>query len=201
MKKLFILAFISLVALSVCRAQTTQGSMMLGGGISYENVSYKNMYDTDGTQTSLYFIPTFGYFVADNLAVGINLGIMSSDETEGEYDSKYTEFGVGPILRWYKPTSNEDFSFFLQASVMYSMGNETYSNGFAETEIASSQLDIGVSPGFAYFFNEHWSAEIAFRGIGVSAIDPNKDAKNDNITSFVFGINSFAPSLGVRFYF
>jgi hypothetical protein len=42
---------------------------------------------------------------------------------------------------------------------------------------------------------------LSFGGsISMSATDPDKDSDNDKFTSFQFGLTTFSPSLGIRYY-
>jgi len=65
-----------------------------------------------------------------------------------------------------------------------------------------NSMDIALSPGLAYFFNEHWSVELGFRGIAYNKYDPDKDADDNESSTFEIGLNSLMPStLGFRYYF
>lgn len=202
MKKLVGILFACSISLTFVQAQLVKGSKVIGGGLSYISSESKDYLEQDIKSSSLAFVPSFGYFVADDLAVGINLGYRSSKVKNNfaNDDDKYSEFSVGPFVRYYKQTSNENFSFFVQGAVMFAFGTDNPAGDVAP-DVKSTSIDIAVSPGFAYFFNAHWSAELSFRGIGVMLADPNKDVESDNETQITIGLNSLAPSLGIRYYF
>src|SRR5688572_23388423 len=98
MKKILLVVMLNVIGVFTY-AQTVQGSKVLGGGVSYETMSYRSFYNDKAKISSISFVPSFGYFVADNLAVGANLSILSStDSDDGEgAEVQYTEFGIGPF--------------------------------------------------------------------------------------------------------
>lgn len=84
-----ILAFSGLVS-----AQTVnQGAWMIGGSASLDITKYK---EADESTTSILFNPTLGYFIADDLAIG--LGITVYDAGIEDVDAF---FGLGPFVRYY----------------------------------------------------------------------------------------------------
>lgn len=194
MKKLFCVLLSLGISLAYVNAQTTAGSIMLGGGITFESTSVSG---ADTNESEFTFSPSAGYFLMDNFAVGLNLTIGSIKEEAGGLDEKTSIFGIGPFARYYIFTNNEKFAFYGQAS--FSIGSRKYDPGVGN-DIKSGSFDFRVSPGFSYFFNEHWALDLGFRGIGITTEDPNKDVDNNERTTFFFGLNSLAPNFGVRFF-
>ena len=92
------------------QAQTTQGSMMVGGTLSLGKSTPQD--DGDYQYSSTTFSPSFGYFVMDNLAVGANLVIQSETSKNPTTKNVESAIGFGPFARYYKFTSNENFAFF-----------------------------------------------------------------------------------------
>ena len=200
MKRMTLLA-VCLSLIGFCSAQTVSGTKAVGGGITFTSTTEPGYEGDEGKETSFSFIPSLGYFVADQFMVGLNVGFSSGKSTGVNfYETKSTGFAVGPFARYYMHTSNENFAFYGQASVLFGSGKDTIED--LDTETKSSVLDIAVSPGFAYFFNEHWAVELGFRGIGYNQEDPNKDADDDEVKTFDIGLNSFMPAnLGFRYHF
>ena len=196
MKKLFFTVLLAVTSLLV-KAQTGAGSFVVGGGFDYSSTKPENSNNTKTTNVSLE--PSVGYFVIDNLSVGLNFGISSTKNTSAAGTSKTSDFYVGPFVRYYIFTSNENFAFYGQADFNISAGKTTAING---NETKSSQFDIGVRPGFSYFFNKHWATELGFQGIRYTSYDPNTSTNDDKQNTFEFGFNSLTPSsLGIRYYF
>lgn len=194
MKKLFCFLLSLGISVAYVNAQTTAGGIMLGGGFSFVSTSYSG---TDTNESEFTFLPSAGYFLFDNFALGLNLTIGSAKSEVGGTDTKTSSFGFGPFARYYMFTNNEKFAFYGQAA--FNIGSSKTDPG-AGADLKSGTFDFTVSPGFSYFFNEHWALDLGFRGIGVRSQDPDKDVDNNESTTFFFGLNSFAPNFGVRYF-
>ena len=196
MNKVFIALFVLIVGTSFVQAQTSSGNMMLGGGLSYNSVSYQSGSTNDGNAVT--FSPGFGYFISDNLAIGTTLTLSSSRDGTGANKTVRSSFGFGPFARYYIFTSNESFGFFGQAQLSFGtsktdppIGNVMRGNSFT----------FALSPGAAFFFNEHWAIEFAIRGFAFTSVDPNTSNDDDKYTTVELGLNSFSPTLGFRYHF
>jgi outer membrane protein len=203
--KNLIVNLICLVSVLSANAQTAAGSFMLGGGISAS--SSKTEFDGDeiDSESTIAFGPSVGYFVSDGLAVGLNLTIEKSSYTDfdpnfGDYEVDVNGLSVGAFIRYYKFTSSESFAFFAQGSFTYLTVESEYSNAGDSQKIDGSGLDLAISPGFAYFFNDKWSAELLFRGIAYSSVKPNEDNDDYKQTEMTIGLDSLTPTLAVRLY-
>jgi hypothetical protein len=177
---------------SYAQAQTSHGNIMLGGDFSITS-SKQETGGEDIKTTTFEFSPSAGYFVIDNLAVGLDLSFSS----ETQEDDKESSFLVGPFARYYKFTSNEKFAFYGQTGFMFgSLKDEP--DGADETK--GSLFNFYISPGFSYFFNEKWALDLRLQGISYTSYDPNKDNDDDKRSEFTFGVEFFNPSLGFRYY-
>lgn len=170
--------------------------MMVGGTLSLSSTSYQS--NSDLGSSGITFSPGFGYFVADNLVVGANLGIGSSTTDTGLTKTQTTDLSFGPFARYYKFTSNDKFAFYGQASLTLASSKRDETPG---DELKSGSTTFAISPGFSYFFNEHWALDFNIRGFEIKSSDPNKDADDDKSTSVVFNVSSFSPTLGFRYHF
>jgi outer membrane protein len=171
--------------------------MMIGGGIS--NTSFSQGEAANDFRTgSFTFSPSFGYFVSDNLAVGAELSISSGYSEVNDVRNNNSSLGFGPFIRYYKFTSNEQFAFFGDASILIGGGKQE--NGQNDPN-KTGFFRFAISPGFTYFFNPHWALELSVAGISFQAVDPNKDNDNDEQRNFTFNVNSFSPNLGIRYHF
>lgn len=122
-KKLFALALLSGLA-SAAQAQTVlkAGTIQLGGNVGYARTSVETpvnsggYYTTKQTNVNSQFsvAPSVGYFVADNLAVGIDgaYQVNRYKQTQGytSYDEKAEQFRLGAFVQYYKMVS-EQFGF------------------------------------------------------------------------------------------
>lgn len=190
--KNFLPLFIFVFVCAVAQAQTSQGSMMLGGTFQIESFGSQG---NDAKTSTFSISPSFGYFISDNLAVGATIGFGSTTTTNPPAPQvKSSGVIVGPFARFYKFTSNENFAFYAEGGI--NIGSST-STG----DIRSSSTAIYVRPGFAYFFNEKWALDMTLAGIAYQSNDPNKNVDNDKSNTFRFGVSSFSPSFGFRYFF
>jgi outer membrane protein len=196
MKKLLLTLVCFFMLFFGARAQTSHGSLSLGGAISF-TADTQETSSEDQKSTEFRFIPSAGYFVADNLAVGLNLGLSSSKTKQGSSESKTNSFAVGPFARYYMFTSNDKFAFTGEAGLLFGSRKNTPTTG---NEVKGSSVYFYISPGFTYFFNEKWGLDFQLQGISYSTTDPNKDADNDKYNSFSIGTDFFNPTLGFRYY-
>lgn len=174
MKRL-LLATTLVVFFGCANAQTEQGGWLIGATSNLGINSTK--YDGGGdNQTDLSIGGLAGYFIMDNLAAGLNVGLSSSKQG----DLKATSTLIGPFARYYV-----NGTFFLGA---------TYS-------IASSKVDV---PGFGETktnFNVlAFEAGYPIWIVDNVAIEPSLNygmASGDDITNF----NTFGLNVGFTLYF
>ncbi|SEK55588.1 porin family protein [Parapedobacter koreensis] len=198
MKKLFLTLSAAIAVTFAANAQTEKGKIILGGNVSYDYSKIKDL-DTEGHSLSI--VPSAGYFVSDNLAVGTGLGYSYEKNTVDAdiFGSSNTvhAFSVAPFARLYKGDGN--FKFFGQLSVPMAWGTAKAD----DTKLGNIETyGVELAPGFAYFPTSKIGIELSVRGLYYqnASIKPEEGS---NVTSNSFGLNadSFAPKLGVQFYF
>lgn len=217
MKKLVTLAMLSAFALAA-NAQTEKGKIILGGSIGYSSSKY-NSNNIDGKQTSFDLVPSVGYFVKDNLALGLGIGysevtFTSNDRSEFLlYQKNKTDyFIVSPFIRHYVNISDQ-FKFFGQLSVPMQWGNEKndVSNGNPTANYTpnsgykTSSVGVSISPGMAYFPTKRIGIQLSVDGLSYfrnKSENKNQSSQpvNKNNT-FNIGTNFFAPKIGIQFHF
>jgi outer membrane protein len=198
MKKILILSFTMIMFAPVLWAQTTKGSIALGGGFGINSSKNENAYgNSDYTSSSFQFRPMGGFFVADNLEVGLQVGVTSGKtEYEGFDPTKTSSLSAGPYARYYKFTSNERFAFTGQVGVSFGSGKTT----FLDNETKTGSVGVTIAPGFTYFISDKWGLDFQLDLLSFSSYDPNKDVDDNNQTSLSFGFDTFSPSIGFRYY-
>lgn len=205
MKKIIIVIALVCLCNTIVQAQISKGSVLLGGGLSVESVQAEYDGEELGSESSLSFGPSIGYFVSDGIAVGLNLSIVNQRSSEddfdfGTYEVETSAIGIGPFIRFYKASSNENFAFFAQGSLSFISGSTKESYDGDSDKAKLKGLDVAISPGFAYFFNERWSAELLFRGIAYTSLTPDKRNDELKLTTITIGLDSLTPTLGLRVY-
>lgn len=178
-------------------AQTSQGTLFFGGSASITASKEEDPGEDDKT-TTFEFSPGVGFFVADKFAVGLDLSLSGTKIDDGiGGDDKYKSFGINPYARYYMFTPNEKFAFMLEGG--FTVGGTKYMPD-GQNESKGGFVSVYLSPGFTFFPTQRWGIDLQFSGISFTGNDPNKDVDDDRTSSFRFGITSFSPSLGVRYY-
>lgn len=201
MKKLLL----SLVAVSAfaftTQAQTEQGKFLVGGNVELNTNKVNGAAKTD---LNFSVIPSVGYFVSDNFAVGTGVGYTYAKGYSATASAKSNAFVVSPFARAYKNISDE-FKFFGQLSVPMTFGNnkvgDAEGNNMVKTG-SNNAVGVALSPGFAFFPSKKIGIEFSVNGISYNDYRL-KDADGDKIggsKNFNVGANFFAPKLGVQFY-
>jgi hypothetical protein len=192
MRKAILISFFGLFT-SAVMAQTSAGNMMIGGSFRFSSSTQETAGD-DLKSSQFGISPSFGYFVSDNLAVGVNAIFDSYTYFD---DDKQTVLSFGPFVKYYKFIADDKFAFTANAG--FNIGSGKYDPNVGN-ETKTGSFNVYVSPGFAYFFSPKWSLDFGLQGIAFNTSDPNKDNDNDKSSSFTFGVSSFSPSLGFRYF-
>lgn len=158
MKKHSLFLIILIISLSTnLSAQTSKGKFLVGGlthitqngsGLTSANIGYTTTKSKDDSGDdddykdktfSLNFAPKAGYFIIDNLALGVDLNLTSSwsKTTNTEYKSSTTIFSTGPFVRYYIPIKK----VLPFAEATYSLGSAISS---AEWEGDETSAKYGV---------------------------------------------------------
>ncbi|RYE90462.1 MAG: hypothetical protein EOO37_02910 [Cytophagaceae bacterium] len=147
-----------LAATAYAQSAIKAGTVQLGGGVGYSQQtrdipqsifngsSYVNT--TQHTSLKSFFIsPMAGYFVADNLAVGIGLG-YNSDKTVYSYDTNYLtgseqrtrQCNIGAFAQYYQMLT-EQFGLTGTLNAGYNHSKQE----FISTNSASNRIGSGFS--------------------------------------------------------
>lgn len=154
----------------------------------------------DGPISSQFCIsPKVGYFIMDNLAIGIGLDYTRSLIKEQNEDRNLdSDILFGPYARYYLPLA-DDVSVFLEGS--FGFGNST-SNlviGGENQDISTNIFAVGVGPGLTVFSDQGFSISAIFKyNFARSNFDINVGgAQQSTITK----TNQFDFSVGIAYYF
>jgi hypothetical protein len=156
-----------LMVFGTLNAQTQKGTFMVGdlyrpGKVisfgpagSPMNISFGTQISkSDATEDSspskhlnFNLMPKAGYFVADNVVVGIDLTLSSESQKENDYKYKVGTLGAGPFVRYYIPLEKVLPFFELNGSL--GRLKYKYSSDQNEDEYTSSLNSIGGGAGVA----------------------------------------------------
>ena len=124
MKKLLLLVLLTVGAEIVHAQRIAAGTVALGGSIGYSRTSSKQSSSQNGVNASqetassqFSFSPAAGYFVKDNLAIGLSLGYVANRKAYTTYTpappsvraelDPTTILRMGPFVQYYKMISEQ----------------------------------------------------------------------------------------------
>ena len=211
MKKVLLAGAIALFGLS--NAQIAKGTTYLSGQVGYSSTQNNN---NDDKVEDFTVVPTVGYFVANNVAVGLGVGYTNSSTTTNSaitnVETKFSTdaFVVAPFVRKYWTLSDKLY-FFGQLAVpmqfgktetetssVATTGNTVVSNS-TSTEAKYTKIGVTVKPGLDYFLNKNWSIEATIGEFGYNNFKyKDLDKSTDN---FNFGLNLSSVTFGVKYVF
>jgi len=197
MKKFFLLAIV-LVSTNVILAQTEQGKFVLSGATGLQflssniEVEYDGQSSGDMTQNSFTIIPSIGYFVMDNLAVGMTANFSSTTQKNEGYKTKTTSTMILPTVLYYFPVAgNLKPLVQVGAGLMsFSKENKNSENSYKDK---FSGLALNFGGGASYFINDYVSLNF-----GVSYTMANLEYSNDS--DYVQKQGNFASNIGLSIF-
>jgi hypothetical protein len=144
---LLILAlFFTIKVFSQDEKPITNGHILLGGDFNSEYSKNNNL-----KQFQISTSPDIGYFIVDNLAIGLNIPIIYYDIVGSSNESS---IGLGPFMKYYM-NNGLFFSFKLAGNIIteHYGSNTTYG-------ISSKSLSMSPGIGYAYFIFQKTSIEL-----------------------------------------
>jgi len=200
MKKL-LLSLVAVAGLVYgANAQTEKGKVILGGSVGFNSTKVEGAAKSD---VSFNIIPSVGYFVSNNFAIGTGVGYTYNKQVSGLIQNE--AFVVAPFGRYYVGLSDQ-FKFFGQLSVPMAFGSNKVvaANGDTGAKVASTtSIGVNVAPGFAFFPTKRIGIEVSVNGLGYQNFQAKNEATGNKIITNSFGLeaDTFAPKLGVMFHF
>lgn len=194
-KTSFLTIGLFVISIGFLNAQTNQGKFLLGlssdiFGLGYTTTKITN--DTDGSEQAnksfnVNLSPDLGYFLIDNLVIGLGLGVQVQTGTTGT-DNKYssTSLSAGPFVRYYIPTSKVLPFFELGGSYGWNNMN------IDDTKINIGTLIYGGGIGLAVPLGERVMADV-LAGYHSQSMKYNQD--NEDNQTWITG----ALALGIGF--
>lgn len=220
MKKILLAGAVALFGLS--NAQIAKGTTYLSGSVGYSQEETNN---GNIKKENFNVLPTVGYFVNTNLAVGLGIGYQTEKNTVtttatlpsttivNDKIVKTPAFVVAPFVRKYWTLSDKLY-FFGQLAVPMQFGKTetedntvttittgsgtTVSSNSTSTEAKYTKIGVTVKPGLDYFLNKNWSIEATIGEFGYSNYKP-KDG--DATNNYNFGLNLSSVTFGVKYVF
>jgi len=216
MKKLLIASAVALFGLS--NAQIAKGTVYLSGSVGYSQEETNN---GNSKVENFNVLPTAGFFVAPNLAVGLGVGYQTQKDTNisttttpvsttvTTLEEKYPAFVVAPFVRKYWTLSDKLYFFGqlavpmqfgkgeIESSSVTTIGNTT-STTSTSSEAKYTSVGVTVKPGLDYFLNKNWTIEATIGEFGYNNFKPKE---GDATNNYSFGLNLANVGIGVKYVF
>lgn len=204
MKKVLLSAALVLAGLA-SYAQYNAGSILVNGNLGFSTGSSKINGNDAGSGNNFGIGLKGGYFLKDNIAVGIGIDYQSSKATSpsgaGDDVSKSNQFGWLVFGRYYMPY-NEKLAFFGELDIMGYSGTNTFTPaGGTDAETKMNGFSAGIVPSFSYLIDPRISLEMGYGFLGYSSnktttpggteSESNGFGLNLDMSSLVFGLTMF----------
>jgi opacity protein-like surface antigen len=206
MKNIKNIAITILVTLAMpAMAQIPKGTSTIGGSISIYHD--KTEYNTDPrftnasseySETAISFAPGYGYFVANNFCVGLNLSagvelVKSTLSNGSEGESNLRNLGLGPFVRYYLPLNSKLYGYGAAGyNWLWHRGDSDsyspYDNSWSSSKIKSNASNYNVGLGLSYFINPNTAVEGGLQFTHINESD------SENAT------NTLALNIGFRIF-
>jgi hypothetical protein len=212
MKACFIITTMAISLSSFC--QIDKGTIILSGDIGFDNNSYEEK--SSGTvvysaeNSSFSFNPKVGIFVSQNIALGLGIGILNSEQSriqrfnfgspEQRTSSEISSLYVNPFINFQsRITDKLQLNVGLESRI--GRGDTKYSNSNnANTEGEINFFEFNLIPGLYYFVSKKTALTLNYGsftyGKSTETVDRSSLGSSDyEIESkdigFNFGLNSF----------
>ncbi len=157
MKKILIVLTITFFSVTA-KSQLTKGNWLVGGAgslSSLKNNYSSSVYSTSSERLDIKVAANLGYFLADNLAIGIRPGFSKFKEVANSAGGGYSNvnrFELGPFFRYYFLGTDRQFNILTDFS---------YQHGFYWFKpIKGNSNTFSASAGTVVFFNSSVGLEL-----------------------------------------
>lgn len=205
-KTTLIICILLCVSFSMLQSQTTKGKYLVGISSGFDlsgkslglgSITFTSTTNTSGTipineltplgSTSINFQPKMGYFVIDNLAVGLDLAVSYSSSknivNNYKYNSEKKYYCVGPFVRYYIPVKK--FLPFVEVGGGYGRMNDEFSFNDSLNENNSTLFSIGGGVGIAVPIGDRitFDALFAYNSLSTKYITPGYILEKTSLNS------------------
>lgn len=201
MKKI-LLSAVAIMAFGFANAQDTptkgfaKGDVFVSGSVGFGSEK------TGELKSNVFNIsPKAGYFVTENIAVGVKLGYTSGKDTNqvgpGTVEVKTNAFEAGAFGRYYFTPASQ-FSFFGELSAGFNSSKSEIEGVPGESK--SNGFNVGLAPGISYFVSNNIALEATFGLLGYNTNKPDFDGAESTDT-FNIGANLSDIRFGIVYKF
>ena len=210
MKKVFFTALVAGLGLAgSAQAQFSAGTVSVGGSfsLSVENTERKSGSTTreDDPVTTFELSPSIGYFMADDLELGVQIGYTRIGQSGDNYSRATNMLAVGPYVRKYF-SFGETVALFGEAGFTIASGKTTREQGNQSNDFGKySVFRVGIAPGIVFRPAERLGIELSAGFLGYTSVTQDDSDWDGNYTrkssDFGLSLDTRTTSLGLKFYF
>jgi len=183
--KVIITLLIVMICTGNLMAQFSKGRMLVGGTASFSSLTTKDdAFSSDITSNMFTITPRAGYFIIDNLAIGLDVsfGITKASTSTSSQSSKSTSILAGPYVRYYlKP------GIFFQGEYQLGSSKVSYDATGIKFDYTENLSAWAISAGYALFLNDQVAVEPMISYKSSVAKESMQDYKGTN-AGVVIGI-------------
>ena len=203
------------------QAQTSKGRVLMGMSVNknlgfydftssppdimsigFSTLQYKSDSDEDSEKdkiTNFNLSPKVGYFVIDNLVIGldVNIGFLKYKDgsSSSDYSEKITQFTAGPFVRYYFQAGK--VYPFIDANAVFGTLKYDWGGSSADNVDKSSIMSFGGGAGVAVPIGDRVTFDTMLCYTSVTAKDKEDNDDNERTIIGTFGIKfAFLVSLG-----
>ena len=206
MRKILII-LMALIPMALPGQVLNKGNFLVGSTIGLSTADSKiaqiaGDVDAEGkgpSSVQLSLAPNLGYFLTDEIAVGLGASYTFSSLKEPNEDrTDDSDLLFGPFGRYYYPV-DDNMAFFLGADFGFGHSSDQQTGAAGNQSIRTNIFAFGFGPGFTIY---------ADNGIGIEALFKYHYSRSkfhtdmDGVeTQTISRTNQFDIALGVQFYF
>lgn len=182
------LAFIFLFQTSLL-SQVTKGTTRLGPNLSYSSTTEEyEVLDSEYNSTSTNFVVSAGYFLIDNLELGLGIQLLNSSSEVDDDEFTSTGRAIGPTLTYMIPL-NKNAYLPLFAGIAYN--STKISDNIDDYTVKGWSYGLGA--GIEYIVSNQLGARISL-GYAFGTLKENEIDLESDVSKLQIGV-------GVNFYF
>ena len=172
-----------------------KGDLFVSGSVGFNSAK---MDEAKGNEFN--FRPEVGYFLTENIALGLGLEVGSAkNEGIDLYSDAYktNSFGAEVFGRYYFTPANQ-FSLFAQLGVGYASVNTEAVEGAEEFKVNAFGINAGL--GLNYFVANNWALQANWAGLGYNSAKADVDGA-EAMNTFGLNVDMSAINFGVLYKF
>lgn len=200
-----------------CYAQTEKGTGFAGVSLSFGTSKQNSSSPTLNTFTAT---PRGGYFLGNNLAIGLEIPLNLSklrsasytewNDEKGFYEDTYGpkefSFGLSPFIRKYIDIK-KNFKLFAQANLLLQINSFKIINDagyLVKTNTRIKGTGASLSPGLAFFISEDSSIEFSCPVVSFfhqNYYDFDSMYNFDKTNNLRLALDNFTPTFTINIHF